>query len=81
MMAEEIEGINYTFNLETKEATVIESSSRSYSGEVVIPKSVEYDGTVYNVTSIGSSAFAYFSSLTSASRGQALRVWWLCFMS
>ena len=35
------------------------------SGDVVIPSSIEYNGTTYNVTSIGDSAFYYCSGLTS----------------
>ena len=37
------------------------------SGDVVIPSSVEYNGTTYSVTSIGDSAFYHCSGLTSAS--------------
>ena len=37
----------------------------SYSGNVVIPESVEYKGKIYNVTSIGNHAFYNCSSLTS----------------
>ena len=38
----------------------------NYTGEVIIPETVEYGGTTYRVTGIGSSAFAYcdMSSLT-----------------
>ena len=39
--------------------------SSEYSGSVVIPASVEYDGKNYNVTSIGGSAFSGCSNLTS----------------
>lgn len=39
----------------------------SYSGEVVIPATVEYNGTEYAVTSIGSNAFYASSSLTAVS--------------
>ena len=35
------------------------------SGDVVIPSSVTNNGTTYSVTSIGASAFAYCSGLTS----------------
>ncbi len=60
MMAEKvmIDGINYEFNGETKQATVIAKSGK-YSGKVVIPESVEHEGTTYSVTSIGDWAFAY----------------------
>ena len=36
-----------------------------YSGDVVIPGSVEYNGKTYSVTSIGESAFEYCTGLTS----------------
>ena len=61
----EIDGINYELNGETKQATVIEKSSGKYSGKVVIPKSVEHEGTTYSVTSIGDDAFFACSGLTS----------------
>lgn len=40
------------------------SYSNEYSGHVVIPESVTYEGSVYPVTSIGSQAFGGCSSLT-----------------
>lgn len=42
-----------------------DSYSNEYTGNVVIPESVTYNGKTYSVTSIGSSAFEYCSSLTS----------------
>ena len=65
MLAVEIGGINYDFDLEAKQATVIEKSSGKYSGEVIIPESVVYEGTAYNVTSIGEKTFYRCSGLTS----------------
>ena len=41
------------------------SYSNEYSGNVVIPSSVTYNGKEYSVTSIGSSAFSGCSGLTS----------------
>ena len=41
------------------------SYSNEYTGNVVIPKSVTYNGVTYNVTSIGGNAFAVCSGLTS----------------
>lgn len=41
------------------------SYSNEYTGNIVIPKSVEYDGNTYPVTSIGESAFYNCSDLTS----------------
>ena len=59
------DGINYDFDADTKQATVIQKSSGKYSGKVVIPESVEHEGTAYSVTSIGSHAFYGCSGLTS----------------
>ena len=61
----EIDGINYDLNAEAEQTTVIQKSSGEYSGEVVIPESVEYDGIAYVVTSIGDYAFSDCSGLTS----------------
>ena len=60
-----IAGINYDLDTEAKQATVIENSNDKYSGKVVIPKSVEHEGTTYSVTSIGDDAFFACSGLTS----------------
>ena len=60
-----INGINYELVAKVKQATVIAKSSGSYSGEVVIPESVEHQGTTYSVTSIGGNAFAFCDGLTS----------------
>ncbi|MDY5799321.1 MAG: leucine-rich repeat protein, partial [Candidatus Onthomorpha sp.] len=37
----------------------------SKSGDLIIPSTISYNGTTYSVTSIGGSAFAYCSGLTS----------------
>ena len=59
MLAEgvEINGIWYDFDAETKQATVTSKSSGKYSSEIVIPESVEHEGTAYSVTSIGNYPF------------------------
>ena len=41
------------------------SGSKKYVGSVVIPESVAYDDVTYSVTTIGNSAFAYCTGLTS----------------
>ncbi len=54
----EIDGINYNVYTDAKTAEVIEQSSKN-SGDIVIPATVEYEGVVCDVTSIGN--FAYFN--------------------
>ena len=61
----EIDGINYDLVAKAKQAAVIAKSSGKYSGEVVIPESVEHEGTAYSVKSIGDWAFYGCSGLTS----------------
>ena len=67
MLAEQVEinGINYELVAKAKQATVKAKSSGEYSGEVVIPESVQHEGATYSVTSIGEVAFGYCSGLTS----------------
>ena len=61
----EIDGINYDLLSKAKRATVIARSSGEYSGEVVIPESVEFNGISHSVTSIREGAFGYCFGLTS----------------
>ena len=59
-----IDGICYNLNSEDKTAEVT-YGEENYSGEVVIPSSITVEGKEYTVASIGSSAFAWCSDLTS----------------
>ena len=68
----EIDGINYDLNAEAKQATVIAKSSGEYSGKIVIPESVEHEGTAYSVTSIGFNAFSGCFGLTSVTIGNSV---------
>ena len=67
----EVDGIWYNFDSSAKTASVTyrgpssSSYDNEYSGSVVIPSSVTYNGTTYGVTSIGYQAFRYCTSLTS----------------
>ena len=61
----EIDGICYNLNSEGKTAEVTVNWNDRYSGEVVIPSSITVEGKEYTVASIGSSAFAWCSDLTS----------------
>jgi hypothetical protein len=58
-----IDGIYY--NLSGRTAEVRSNPNGFYSGDVVIPSAVTYDGDNYTVTSIGDNAFAKCSGLTS----------------
>ena len=60
----EIDGIWYKLTSETKQAEVTSKSSGKYSGSITLPATVTHEGVDYSVTSIGQSAFAYCSSLT-----------------
>ena len=67
----QVDGIWYDFDSSTKTASVTyrgsgsNSYSNEYSGSVVIPETVTYNGITYSVTSIGDAAFYGCSSLTS----------------
>ena len=57
-----IDGIKYNLIAKDGSAKVI---SNSYSGEIIIPSSVVYDGSTYSVKTIGMNAFLNCSALTS----------------
>ena len=60
-----INGIFYNFRGNEAEVTYSNNdNTTNYSGNVVIPESVTYDGKTYSVTSIGNGAFGNCSSLT-----------------
>ena len=63
--AVEIDGIWYNLVSKAKMAEVAKKPSGKYSGAIVIPEKVTYDGTEYSVTSIGYYAFEGCSGLTS----------------
>lgn len=66
-----VNNIWYDFDSSTRTASVTYKGSSSgdysneYTGSIVIPASVTYNGITYSVTSIGNSAFRGCSSLTS----------------
>ena len=74
MMAVEVEidGINYDLIPKEEVATVIKKSTGEYSGDIVIPESVEYEGRTCSVTSIGVYAFYNCSGLTSVTIGNSV---------
>ncbi len=61
----EIDGINYYIDTDYTNASVIKKSSGSYSGNIVIPATVEYEGVICNVKSVDYQAFSRCYGLTS----------------
>ena len=67
----EVDGIFYNLDAANRTATVTfqgyyyDSYDNEYSGGVVIPETVTYDGITYSVMSVGSYCFYKCSSLTS----------------
>ena len=62
----EADGIYYNIlSSDDKTVAVTISYSSDYSGDVVIPATVSYNGTVYSVTAIRRSAFYRCEGLTS----------------
>ena len=63
--------IYYTYNTDgtsvsvTYQGTYKDKNRNEYSGDVVIPETVTYNGKTYSVTSIDQGAFSFCSSLTS----------------
>ena len=63
----EVDGICYNINGSNVTVTYKSANYNSYSGDIVIPNSVTYNGTSYTVVSIGDWAFYGCSGLTSVS--------------
>ena len=75
----EVDGIYYNITDATNKivnvtykGTSYSQYSNEYTGDVVIPESVTYNGTTYSVTSIGNSAFYGCSGLTSIVIGNSV---------
>ena len=68
----EVDGIYYNITSATDLTVAVtykgsDYSSAVYSGDIVIPSSVSYNGNSYSVTSIGDYAFYFCSGLTNVS--------------
>lgn len=77
----EIGGISYRI-VNSEYAQVI-SGAKKYTGEIVIPASIDYDGKTYNVKSIGERAFEECTGLTSITIPNSVTlmggyVFWCC---
>ena len=75
----EVNGIYYNITNATNKTVAVtykgdysSSYSNEYTGNVVIPESVTYNGNTYSVTSIGESAFQFCSGLTSVVIGNSV---------
>lgn len=63
--AVEIDGIYYNLITKVKQAEITSNPHGYYSGSVIIPETVTFNGTEYKVTSIGEKAFRKCTGLTS----------------
>ncbi len=61
----EVDGIYYTVTDFSNLECMVVSGDKNYSGDVVIPSTVTFNGKTLTVVSIGNSAFDYCRSLTS----------------
>ena len=64
---EEINGLWYLIDAPHRTATVIANPNEKYQGQINIPSSVNYDGVVCDVKSIGNDAFSDCKDLVSIS--------------
>ena len=67
----EVDGIYYVINDDGK-TVYVTSGNVEYSGAVVIPSTVTYDGTTYSVIEIGYKAFEGCRGLTSVTLGKSV---------
>ena len=73
----EIDGIMYNINVKTGLTEVAANTSHQYTGDIVIPETITYEGKEYTVTAIAQGAFsqtnitsiAFPNSITSIDRG------------
>ena len=74
-----INGIYYTFDTEKKTAEVIKGE-KEYAGSIVIPKTVNYNGDIYDVTSVGGAAFSGCRGVTSVTIPESVTsIGWTAF--
>ena len=59
------QGKTLYYDITSSNSVKVAACDTTVNGDVVIPSSLEYNGTTYSVTSIGDSAFSRCSSLTS----------------
>ena len=79
-----INGINYELNDDELKAEVV-AKDPVYTGDIVIPATVDYDAKTYNVVRIGENAFQNCAEVTSVSLPEGLEeigfdAFWNCSM-
>lgn len=67
----ELNGFYYMFDEDKQEATVTRRNTKGncYSGDVIIPDYVTFEGTTYTVSKIGTCAFEYSTDMHSVTVG------------
>ena len=65
-----IDGIGY--NILSSDERTAEVINGGYSGDIVIPETIEYEGITYRVTAIGNGAFSGCPGLTSVTIGDGV---------
>lgn len=61
----QVDGLWYNLDDTAPVATVVSWQNESYSGDIVIPATINYGGTAYTVTGIGENAFNGCENVTS----------------
>ena len=67
-----VNGIYYNIIADNEVAVTYPDVKSEYSGEISIPQTIELDGTTYNVTKIGNTAFMGCTSLKSIALPQSI---------
>lgn len=62
-----VDGIYYVIMSDEERTVALTYGENPYTGELVIPSTVEFKGKTYNVTAIGDLAFCYSPELTAVS--------------
>ena len=68
-----VDNIYYNLNSADKTAEVAANRNNPFTGDVVIPSSIIFEGVEYSVTKIGSKAFSERSNLTSITLPNSLK--------
>jgi hypothetical protein len=66
-------GLKFEINSDGTTCSVVKPTSGKYSGDIVIPSTVTYNSTIYDVTSISGTAFRECTSLTAVSFPEGIK--------